>query len=195
MRLANSIRARFAAPSVFMSGKRRYSSYQIGDWSYGRPNIIHWDCGGKLIIGRFCSIADGVDILLGGEHHADWVTAYPFSLLFADAKNFPGYPLTKGDVVIGNDVWIGRNVLILSGVHIGDGAVVGAGSVVTKSVDSYAIVAGNPARMIRSRFPDDVKRKLQEIAWWNWPIEQIKNAWPLLLSSDVAAFIRKYHRP
>ena len=100
--------------------------------------------------------------------------------------------MSKGPVVIGHDVWIGRGATILSGVTIGDGAVVAAHSVVTKSVGPYSIVAGNPARLVRQRFSEDQTAALLRICWWDWPIETIREAWPLLLSDGIDVFIEKY---
>ena len=177
-----------------MAADPRYARYAIGEWTYGAPAVLEWGEATTLRIGRFCSIADGVTILLGGEHRVDWVTTYPFSALFPEAKRFPGHPRSKGDVVIGHDVWIGLNATILSGVSIGNGAVVAAESVVAAPVAPYAIVAGNPARQRRLRFPEQQVRQLEQIAWWDWPIEKIKDAWPLLLSGKVAEFIER-HRP
>jgi acetyltransferase-like isoleucine patch superfamily enzyme len=191
--VANVTRRRPAA--VLLSRDRRYSRFKIGDWSYGEPQVVFWDAGATLTIGRFCSVAAGVTILLGGEHHPEWVTTYPFSLMFREASVLPGYPHTKGDVTVGNDVWIGRDALILSGVTIGDGAVIGAGSVVTKDVPPYSICAGNPARLVRFRFPPGTIEALLRIAWWNWPPETLSAAAPLLQSGDVEAFIAKYGEP
>ena len=148
----------------------------IGDYTYGCPEIFDWEEGASLRIGKFCSISSNVKIFLGGEHRADWITTYPFSALNKDwpeASKITGHPRTKGDVIIGNDVWIGYGAVILSGVTIGDGAIIGAMSVVTKNVDSYTIVAGNPAREIKKRFSSNKIRRLMEIKWWNWPIKKI----------------------
>ena len=93
---------------------------------------------------------------------------------------------------IGNDVWIGTEAFILSGVTIGDGAVIAARSVVTRDVAPYAVVAGNPARQVRLRFSETVIDALERIRWWDWPITEIQSAWPLLLSSDVEAFVAKF---
>lgn len=179
---------------VFMSQNKLYSSYKIGEGSYGKPEVVFWDAGAQLEIGRYCSIAPGVTILLGGEHHHDWVTTYPFSLLFEEAAALPGYPYTRGDVSIGNDVWIGQDALVLSGVTIGDGAVVAARSVVAKDVAPYSLVGGVPSRHIRYRVPEASISALLQIAWWNWPWAKIKEALPLLYSSEVEAFIAKYGR-
>lgn len=130
----------------------------IGDYTYGLPTIKKFDNNTRLSIGKFCSIADNVIIFLGGNHREDWITTYPFSgmtHIWSDATNIIGHPSTKGDVIIGNDVWIGSHVVILSGVKIGDGAVIGAYAVVTKDVEPFSIVAGNPAKFIKYRFEKD----------------------------------------
>jgi acetyltransferase-like isoleucine patch superfamily enzyme len=176
----------------YMNKNKRYAKYHIGDWTYGTPTVFSWREGTKLKIGRFCAIADGVIILLGGEHRIDWVTTYPFSKLFPKAKGFTGHPRSRGDVIIGNDVWIGTDALILSGVEIGNGAVIAARSVVKEDVLPYSIVAGNPAKHIKFRFSESTRDDLQKIAWWDWPLSKIEEAWPLLLSSDIEAFITKY---
>ena len=177
----------------FMKDNKRYSKYEIGDWTYGKPRIRSWREGATFKIGRFCSIADGVTILIGGEHRVDWVTTFPVNILFGVEK-VPGLPRTKGDVVIGNDVWIGQDALILSGVQIGNGAVIAARSVVKEDVLPYSIVAGNPAQLIKFRFSKSVIRDLLNIAWWNWPLPKLEEAWPLLLSSDIKAFIATYKK-
>ena len=169
--------------------------FEIGEFTYGRPNVIQWDDSTRLHIGRFCSIADEVTIVLGGNHRTDWVTTYPFNVLsepFPKACDIKGHPATKGDVWIGNDVWIGLGATILSGVHIGDGAVIGANTVVAKDVDPYAIVVGNPGRMVKKRFDDDTIKALSEIRWWEWNEERINEAMPLLCSPNIQVFIDCY---
>jgi acetyltransferase-like isoleucine patch superfamily enzyme len=180
------------AESTFLSQQSSYAAYRIGEWSYGDPRVMSWSEGATLEIGRFCSLASGVTIMLGGEHRVDWVTTYPFNVLFAEAQGFSGHPRTKGDVIIGHDVWIGAEAFILSGVRIGHGAVVAARSVVTKDIAPYSIVAGNPARHIRNRFTQPVVDALLRIEWWNWPISKVMEALPLLLSPDIDGFIEKY---
>lgn len=151
-------------------------SYKIGDYTYGKPIILFDDQETNLEIGKFCSIANNVNIFLGGNHRMDWVTTYPFNILnedFPASVNIEGHPSTKGDVIIGNDVWIGNNVTIMSGVKIGDGAVIGTGAVITKNIESYEVWAGNPAKLIKKRFSEEVIQKLLDMKWWNWEIEKI----------------------
>lgn len=170
-----------------------YNQWKIGVGTYGKPRVLHTE-DSVLVVGRYCSIANDVVILLGGEHHAKWITTYPFYQYHPEAKlgeQF-GFPMSKGNVVIGNDVWIGHGALILSGVKIGDGAIIAAGSVVARCVGPYEVVGGVPARTIRYRFPPDRIRQLCKIAWWEWPLEAIRDAWPLLLSDDLEAFLARY---
>lgn len=167
--------------------------YKIGEYTYGRPTVLFENEDSNLSIGKFCSIADGVTIFLGGNHRTDWITTYPFNALtlyFPEGKGITGHPATKGDVTIGNDVWIGNNVTIMSGVSIGDGAVVAAGSVVSKNIGNYEIWGGNPSRLLKMRFCDETIQKLQNLKWWDWEISIIKENIPLLCS-DKIDFINK----
>lgn len=162
--------------------------YSIGDYTYGNPKIFFENENSNLIIGKFCSIANDVTIVLGGNHRTDWITTYPFNVLnefFPNAVGIQGHPVTKGDVVIGNDVWIGMKSTILSGVTIGDGAVIAAGSIVTKNVGCYEIWGGNPARLLKKRFNDDHIKKLLETKWWEWDIEKINNEVHYLCSNKI----------
>jgi acetyltransferase-like isoleucine patch superfamily enzyme len=170
-----------------------YSRYDIGNYSYGHPSIKDFGEGTKLTIGKFCSIADNAVIFLGGEHHTDFVTTYPFAHFFEFAYSFHGtHPQVKGDIVIGNDVWIGQEAFILSGVKIGDGAVIGARCVVAKDVKPYSVVVGSPQRHIKYRVDEALIGDLLKIAWWNWPIEKISEAMPLMLSDNIQGFVDKY---
>jgi acetyltransferase-like isoleucine patch superfamily enzyme len=162
----------------------------VGRFTYGNPQFKVWSEGERIDIGAFCSIADGVIIFGGGEHRPDWVTTYPLRIAFnSPGAGQDGLPHTKGRTFIGNDVWIGHGAMVLSGVTVGDGACIGAGAVVSKDVPPYAIVAGNPARVVRMRFDEQVVARLLEIRWWRWPIEKIRAFESLLCSGDIAAFI------
>lgn len=167
----------------------RYPTYSVGPGSYGVPEVYDFEDAAQLRIGAYTSIAGKVTILLGGIHRTDWVTSYPFQKVFKEAENIPDIHPTKGDVVIGNDCWIGMGAMILSGVTIGHGAVVGAGALVTKSVEPYAIVAGNPCRFIRWRFEADVRERLLASAWWDWPVEELRAKVELLMSDRIEQFL------
>lgn len=192
LRLESSLRRRArsalnARPQPTIQEK--YPQFEIGRGTYGKPLIRSWQEGPVVKIGAFCSVSERVQIFLGGEHRVDWTTTYPFSVFWPAARGIEGHPRIRGDVVIGNDVWLGADSMIMSGVTIGDGAVVGAGAVVTKDVAPYAVCVGNPAQCVRVRFPDADVRRLLDVRWWDWPDETIETFLPLMLSSDVGAFL------
>ncbi|MDP3884872.1 CatB-related O-acetyltransferase [Hydrogenophaga sp.] len=163
----------------------RFPQYCIGKGTYGHPKVVSWEEKAKLVIGNYTSIARDVQIFLGGNHHTDWVTTYPFDVLWQKV----GHPCTKGDVVIGSDVWIGRDALILSGVTIGHGAVIGARAVVAKDVPPYAIVVGNPGTIVKFRFDENIRTRLLQSAWWDLDEAQIKILLPLLIDTDIQKFL------
>lgn len=172
-----------------LSIQERYPQYEIGRGTYGDLSIQRRGDGAFLKIGNFCSIAAGVQIFLGGEHRIDWVTTFPFSVLWDSARHLKGHPRSKGDVIIGHDVWIGTEALIMSGVTIETGAVVGARSVVTKNIPAYCIAAGNPARVVKKRFEANIISRLLETRWWDWEDAQIEKFLPLLLNNDIEKFL------
>ena len=167
----------------------------VGDFTYiadsdFESHVTHlyeWN-GDQLIIGKFCQIAAGVEFVMNGANHQmNAVSTFPFFTLEgwnASAPQKSDMPL-KGDTVIGNDVWIGQNVTIMPGVHIGDGAIIGANSLVSKDVEPYTIVAGNPIRVIRKRFDDELIDLLERFKWWDKSIEEINNLIPLLTNGDL----------
>ena len=167
----------------------QFKGYDIGDWTFGCPTIVRCEGeNGTLHIGKFCSIADGVRILLGGEHNYRLGSTYPFDNILIRFHELGPTVKTKGDITIGNDVWIGYGAIILSGVSIGDGAVIGAGSLVTKDVAPYAIVAGNPAKLIKYRFNPDTIKHLLELRWWNQPWNKIREMIPSLVREQERLF-------
>lgn len=167
----------------------------VGDFTYiadseFESHVTHhyeW-LGDKLIIGKFCQIASGVEFVMNGANHQiNAVSTFPFYTLEGWDMQPPAMadlPL-KGDTVIGNDVWIGQNATVLPGVHIGNGAIIGAGSVVSNDVEAYTIVAGNPAKPIRKRFDDSLIEILEKLKWWDKSIDEINALIPLLTSSDL----------
>lgn len=173
----------------YMIDNKKYKNFDIGEYTYGKPGISA--VKGSLSIGKFCSIAGGVVIYAGAEHHTDWVTTYNFEK-FQDLLQDKDMTTSKGNVIIGNDVWIADGAIILSGVTIGDGAVIGARAVVSKNVEPYSIVAGNPAKHIKYRFDEETRNKLLEIKWWDWDIEKIKNNFDLMLNDKIDDFIKKH---
>ena len=154
-------------------------------------NVRSWGEGAKFYIGSFCSIADNVQLFLGGNHRTDWVTTYPFGHINKDVFGWhgDGHPATKGDIVIGNDVWLGSGCTIMSGVTIGDGAVVAANAKVVKDVPPYAIVGGNPAKVIKRRFTEEQISALLLNPWWKKSDQEIQELIPLLCSDNINELI------
>lgn len=172
----------------------RYPHYSIGIGSYGLPIVHDWNEGATLRIGAYTSIAEQVEIFLGGHHRTEWVTTYPFPAMIDEVAEIPGYAFSRGDVVIGNDVWLCTGAVILSGVTVGDGAVVAAGAVVTRDVAPYSIVAGNPARHIRWRFSESIREALLAAKWWHWPESEIRQVSKLLCSERLDSFLEYVER-
>ena len=176
----------------------------VGDFTYIADSEFeshvthHYDfIGDKLIIGKFCQIAAGVEFIMNGANHQmNAVSTFPFYTLEGWNMKPPaaGDMPFKGDTVIGNDVWIGQNATILPGVHIGDGAIIGANSVVGSNVDPYAVVVGNPAETIRYRFDKDLTELLLKFKWWDKPVEEINELIPILTSSDLDKVKAEIHR-
>ncbi len=163
-------------PNIIVGDYTYYDDFE--DVNNFEKNVkYHFDfVGDKLIIGKFCMIASDVTFIMNGANHlTEAVTSYPFAIFgngWQEAMDGKVYP-AKGDTVIGNDVWIGYRATIMAGVKVGDGAIIGANSVVTKDVEPYSIVGGNPAREIKKRFSDDQIKELLEIKWWDWEVERI----------------------
>ena len=145
--------------------------------------------GDKLIIGKFCAIGKGVEFIMNGANHRmNSASTYPFNIMGGGwervTPSLKDLPI-KGDTVVGNDVWIGQNVTVLPGVHIGDGAIIGANSVVSKDVQPYTVVGGNPIKLIRRRFDDGTTEFLLGLKWWDWSAEKIFKNLELLCSGDL----------
>jgi virginiamycin A acetyltransferase len=171
----------------------------VGDYTYYddfedvrnfESNVkYHFDfIGDKLIIGKFCMIASGATFIMnGGNHLSGAISAYPFAIFengWEKAMEGKEYPV-KGDTIIGNDVWIGHNATLMPGITIGDGAIIATNATVTRDVEPYTIVGGNPATVIRKRFSDETIIKLLEMKWWDWPIEKITDNVQTLIGSNL----------
>ena len=190
---------------IYVKPTIRNPNIRVGDFTYiadsefERHVTHHYDwIGDRLIIGKFCQIAAGVEFVMNGANHQmNAVSTFPFYTLAGWHMQPPqtaDLPL-KGDTVIGNDVWIGQNAVILPGVQIGDGAIIGANSVVGGNIAAYTVAAGNPAQPIRKRFDDAMIDLLLQFRWWDRDVGEIDRLIPLLTSSDipvVKAAIRAY---
>ncbi len=163
-------------PNIIVGDFTYYDDFE--DVANFEKNVkYHFDfIGDKLIIGKFCQIASGATFIMnGGNHVTEGVSTFPFQIFgegWSDAMDGKAYP-TKGDTVIGNDVWVGHDATIMTGVNIGHGAIIASKAVVTKNVPPYAIVGGNPAKVVKMRFSESEIEKLLEMAWWDWPIEKV----------------------
>lgn len=156
----------------------------VGAHTYGTPRIVGGGPGSRLEIGKFCSIAPGVELELAGDHHLDRASMYPFDNIDAWGSRKELRPYRRpNQIIVGNDVWLGAGCRLLHGVTVGDGAAVGAYAVVSRDVRPYAVVVGNPAREIARRFADEEIERLLTLEWWNWPEEKIKENAAALSSS------------
>jgi virginiamycin A acetyltransferase len=167
-----------ASPNIIVGD---YTYYDDPDnvENFVKNVLYHFDfIGDKLIIGKFCQIATGVRFIMNGGNHAiKGFSTFPFAAFGNEWSDIPLEPQSKGDTIVGNDVWIGNSATIMPGIKIGDGAIIATNAVVTKNVDPFTIVGGNPATLIRKRFDEETIQTLLKIQWWNWGIEKItKNA-------------------
>jgi len=159
-------------------------------------NIISWSDQYRIHLGKYNSIGRDCNFFLHSNHRPDWVTTSsqllgPVTSEIADLHMSMGHPSCKGDITIENDVWIGAKSTIMSGITIHNGAIIGAGSTVTKDVPPYAIVAGNPGKIVKYRFTEEQIKDLLEISWWNWKEDKIKELSMTLWSRDIDFFIKE----
>lgn len=163
-------------PNIIVGDYTYYDDFE--DVQNFEKNVkYHFDfVGDQLIIGKFCMIASDVTFIMNGANHlTEAVSTYPFAIFghgWEGAMEGKSYP-TKGNTVIGNDVWIGHRATIMPGVTVGDGAIIATNATVTKDVPAYAVVGGNPAKVIKMRFPEAEIARLLELQWWDWPLEKI----------------------
>lgn len=185
------------APNIIV-GDYTYYDDALAPTEFEKNNVLfnYPEFGDKLIIGKFCSIASGTKFIMGSANHRlGSVTTYPFNVFGGSwQENTPDHMSQlpfKGDTVIGNDVWIGRESIIMPGVKIGDGAIIAAYSVVTKDVEPYSVVGGNPACFIKKRFNDELIELLLEFKWWDLPPEKLVTVLPLLCDFDLEKVTKK----
>jgi len=172
----------------------------VGDFTYyddpedsenfERNVLYHFPfIGDRLVIGKFCAIAKGVQFIMNGANHKlSGFSTFPFYIFgngWEKAMPKPEDLPYKGDTIIGNDVWIGYKALIMPGVKIGNGAIISSQAVVTTDVPAYTIVGGNPAKVIKSRFPDEIVFELEKLAWWDWSVEKITKHLTAIMSNDI----------
>jgi len=200
--------AKYPLPSYerlcFLKNIVDHPQIEVGDYTYydDFEDVANFEknvkylfdfVGDRLIIGKFCMIASDVTFIMNGANHlTDAVSAYPFAIFGGDwsgAMDGKSYP-TKGDTNVGNDVWLGYGATIMPGVTIGDGAIVATKSVVTSDVPPYAIVGGNPAKVIRYRWDKSTRDQLLQLRWWDWPLAKITDHAQLLTSGDVEALLQ-----
>lgn len=174
----------------------------IGDYTYyddpedsenfERNVLYHFPfIGDRLVIGKFCAIARGVKFIMNGANHKiSGISTYPFQIFgngWEQVMPQLGDLPYKGDTVVGNDVWFGYGCLIMPGVRIGNGAIISSRSVVVSDVPSYTVVGGNPAKVIKERFSPETVLALEEVAWWEWPIDKISKHLAIIVSADIEA--------
>jgi acetyltransferase-like isoleucine patch superfamily enzyme len=160
-------------------------------------NIVSWSDQYKITLGKYNSIGRECNFFLHANHRPDWITTTsqlwgPVTPEIAEMHMKMGHPSCKGNIIIENDVWIGAKSTIMSGLKIGNGSVIGACSVVTKDVPPYAIVAGNPAKIVKYRFSEKQIEKLLKIRWWDWDEEKIRANSHLLWSNEIDTFLNKF---
>lgn len=169
------------------------SLIKCGKYSYGNPKIVKFNIENeKLEIGNYVSIADNVTFILSGNHYIDTFTTYPFKVnCFSEKVEAWG----KGPIKVGDDVWIGYGATILSGVTIGQGAVIAAGSVVVKDVESYSVVRGNPAKLLKYRYPKEIIEEMKKIDFSKIEPDDLKDIQDLIykkLDMNVLNEIKKH---
>jgi len=190
--------------TVYLNAAIDHPRIEVGDYSYASAHHPPADWAAhlapytypfspeKLVIGRFCQIADGaVFITASANHRHDGISTYPFAVFGGGpVEGRPSLPGPGQDTIVGHDVWIGSRATILPGARIGSGSIIGAGAVVGGEIPPYSVVAGNPGRVLRARFDRDTVQRLLDLAWWDWPIARILMAEAAICGGDVAALDR-----
>lgn len=188
--------------TVFLKAAIDHPRFEVGAYSYASAHVPPADWAAhlapylydfsaeRLVIGRFCQIANGASFITASANHRyDGFSTFPFAVFGGPKEWRASLPGPGPDTIVGHDVWIGAGATILPGASIGSGAIIGAGAVVSGEVPPYAIVAGNPARVIRRRFDAVTIGRLLDLAWWDWPIEAILAQEPAICGGDVGALV------
>ena len=188
--------------SCFVKNVVNAPNIELGDYTYydddtdptgfERNNVLfnYPEFGDRLVIGKFCAIAQGTTFIMGpANHRTGSASTYPFNVFGgawteATPDHMSQLP-RKGDTVVGNDVWLGRECVVMPGVKIGDGAIVAAYSVVTRDVAPYTVAGGNPARFIKNRFDEELTGLLLRLKWWDLPPEELLGWLPVLCDENL----------
>ncbi|MEL6609775.1 MAG: CatB-related O-acetyltransferase [Pseudomonadota bacterium] len=187
--------------TVFLNAVLDEPGLSIGDYTYYsddempevglmRRRLFPYLYGVQRIeIGKFCSIAMGVQFVTDSANHRyDGISTFPFAIFDGMGMDRPSMPPgTPRPTVVGHDCWLGRGATLLPGARLGNGVIVGAGAVVGGEVPDYAIVVGNPGRVLRTRFAPDEVARINAVAWWDWPIDHILAHEAEICGGDVAA--------
>ncbi|MGV1870981.1 CatB-related O-acetyltransferase [Agrobacterium rosae] len=189
--------------TVYLRNVIDHPRMDVGEFSYythsGKPEdtaailapFLGHEVRERLDIGKFVQIARGSYFITSSANHPmTGFTTCPFRIFKPETFGYKDLPVK--DTIVDHDVWIGQNTAIMPGVHIGSGAIVAAASVVTRNVPPYAVVGGNPARLIRMRYSEDVIEQLLRLAWWDWSLEKIEAKLEALNSGDIAALMGNY---
>ncbi len=195
--IGKQIKEQITNPNILVGDYSYYSGYYHGHnfdecARYLMPNRDDVD---KLIIGKFCSIGSGASFIMAGNqgHNSKWISTFPFFYqedeLFLNAKDAFN---KAGNTIIGNDVWIGSEAMIMPGVNIGHGAIIGSRALVTKDVEPYTVIGGNPAKVIKKRFNDEEINLLLQIKWWDWDKKYLKETIELLCSENISKLYEYY---
>lgn len=184
--------------TVFLNAAISHPRIAAGDYTYASAHVPPADWAShlapylydfspeRLVIGKFCQIADGVKfITASANHRMDGFSTFPFAIFHGRMENAPSMPGPGPDTILGHDIWIGQGARILPGANIGNACIIGAGSVVSGTFPAYCVIAGNPARIVRRRFDEKSIGILEKLAWWEWPIDAIIEAEAAICGGDI----------
>lgn len=180
-----------SAPNIYVGDYTYYDDQRYGPQNFEKNNVLYnyQPDRVKLIFGKFCAIAAETKFIMTGDHKLDAISTYPFPIFkngWEDVYDVNKLPI-KGDIIVKNDVWFGYNSMVKNGVTIGNGAIIGANAFVVKDVPDYAVVCGNPAKIVKMRFDEKSIARLLKLAWWDWDIEKINAKLSAICNMDIEA--------